>query len=153
MVHTHNIKGQMVPRWHSPLRHLQHQRPSGFQINAFIWNLHKLEYIIFVSCTSLIWLLNCAPCADYCIIFYLTFELCLVCGLWYNFLTPESCAESCINAHSTLYPKLSEINQNLDSKSSFCFLGTFFSAGSYILEKFRWIVENSREFSRKKKFN
>ncbi len=80
-------------------------------------------------------LLNCAPCADYCIIFYLTSEL---------------CAKSCTNALTFPYPELGKTSQYLNSKSGFWLLGTFFGAGSHILDKFWERVENYHELSRKK---
>ncbi len=43
--------------------------------------------------------------------------------------------------------------KNLNWKTSFCFLGTFSSAGSHIFQKFWEMIENSREISRKKKSN
>ncbi len=75
------------------------------------------------------------------------------CKLRTTNLTSKLCAESCTNALTIPYSELSEIDQNLNSKSSFCLLGTFFGAGSYILEKFHERFENSREFLRKKKLN
>ncbi len=101
------------------------------QVSRFIWNLHKRVYIIFVSCTSLIWLLNWAPYVGSCIIFCLTSKL---------------CAESCTRALTIPYPELSEIGQNLNSKSSFCLLGAFFRAGSYIIKKFREMVKNTTNY-------
>ncbi len=67
------------------------------------------------------------------------------CELHITNLNSKLCAGSCSNALTIPYPELSEMDQNLNSKSSFCLLGTFFCVGSYILEKFRKRVEKSRD--------
>ncbi len=79
----------------------------------------------------------------------LTSELCAECRLQHNFLFNFwAVCQVFTNALTIPKPELSEIDQNPNSKWSFCLLGTFFKAGSYILKKFRerWkILVNSRE--------
>ncbi len=115
---------QVMPIWH-----IRCKRPSGAKL-ARLYEISKNGCISFLSCTSLIWLLNCAPSVGYRMILYLTSEL----G-----------AESW---HFSTFSPIPGIKWNWSKPSSFCLWVSFLAQGHTFSRNFERglkILANSRE--------